>query len=388
MGHKTETDAQALARIKERRRKRRIARFALIAAVLVLAITYFTGVFGASISAAADIFDTVTLMVSSGQGYPQSLPLQNFKTANGLNNAVAVLTKSDVYVLSAGGATALTFTHGYANPVLLAAGGRLCVYNRQGQGLTVASRKKVLYTENFEGNIITAAISPGGYVAVAIKSEHYFTSEVAVYSPAFKKIYSWFSAVDYPTRVAIAPNGKTLLVACPGGHGGLLGTNLYFLNTGVEEELFTTQPGQTAVAAHYLSNSKVLVVYNGMAAVYNSNTGAEEYVYRYSGGTLTAVHYSGGRYIALTLQNAEVTSTQTVLLNHQLEEVCTVATEGVPHSIAATKNKLYLLFGSTVKVYATNGELNDTVNLAGTGQGLVTSGKVYCLEMEGIEKLS
>lgn len=384
---KTETDTQAMARIKARRTRRRTLQIVTVSVILIFALTYFTGVFGKSMSALADRTDSVSLALFRGDGYPKSTPLTTFKTARNMSASTALLTSAQVSVYSSSARQTLDLVHGYANPAMVAGKYRLCVYDRFGTGLTIASRTKVLFTEKFSLNILTAAMSENGHLAVALKSEHYYTAQVEVYNTAFEKVFTWYSADNYPVRIALSPNGKTLVAACPKGQGGELGTLLYLLDVTTGEETVLHIPGASTLAIHHISNAKLMVVYDTMVVIYNGKTGEEISRFDFSGASLTSFSFEGGRYVALALAGTDNTRGASVhVLDTNLAQISEVAAQEAPTDILMRKNRLYLVQGRQVFEYSAKGDLLQTGELSSNSMVLSDAGGVLSVSMSGLEE--
>src|SRR5699024_4230833 len=91
-----------------------------------------------------------------------------------------------------------------------------------------------------------------------------------------------------PVRVAFARDNKRLAVACLVAQGGSLQTNLYFLDIRSDEITASASAGGQPLQLHWLTNDRLLVLYDRMAAVYNAATGEQTAVFSYEGETLGA----------------------------------------------------------------------------------------------------
>lgn len=93
---------------------------------------------------------------------------------------------------------------------MLAVGGtRFAVYNRAGNELTVCSRTRTLYSQNFDSGILLCAMSNNNSLAVVTESGRY-AAQVRIYDPSMRQTYSWEMTQSDGTPIAVdfAPDSR------------------------------------------------------------------------------------------------------------------------------------------------------------------------------------
>ena len=383
------SDVRALERLKAKRHRRKVIRITALVLVLAGAIAYATGFFSASLAVLGDVVDSAALMLSPGKGYPAQLSVSGFAQAKAVGSGAALLGDNDLVIWSSSAKEALRIQHGYANPVLTSGNARACVYNRAGTELRVVSRTRELFTKNFDNTILLARMSPGGALAVATKSERYM-AQVTVYNTSFEPVYTWYSASYYPTAIAFASDNHRLAVVCPKGVGGQLGSVITLLDTRKDDKVAVIEaPGSLALEMKYLSGGELLVVYDNMAAVYNSETGEEKARYAYGDRTLLFASCEKGKNVALLFGDRnQVSLNRVVVLNNTMQEICAVDYRRAAEDLLLTRDRVYILGENAADIYDLKGELVETVPLTGRGDQLIYCKKVLAVTSREVAVVS
>ena len=383
------TDIHALERLKAKRHRRKILQGAILVLALAGGIAYATGFFSASMAVLGDAVDTAYLLMSRGKGYPADLPVSGFLQSAAVGSCTAVLGDNDVVVLSSSAKESLRVQHGYASPCLTTGKARLCIYNRGSTELQVLSRTRSLFSKKFDKEILFASMSPGGVLAVATKSERYL-AQVTVFNTGFQEIYTWYSASDYPSSVTFAQDNRRFAVVCPKAENGALGSVITLLDTRKSDVVCQiSAPGSLAVKLKYLPGNELLVVYDNMCAVYNSETGEEKARYSYDGRSLLYANAEKGKNMALVFGNESKTSlNEAVVLSSSLQEVCNVPYGKGIYGLVLTRDRLYLMGEASVDAYNLKGEALHSQALSGRGDRLVYSKKLLAFTSKEISAVT
>ena len=193
---------------KKLEHKRKLKIWALIFAVLIIAVSIFQIVLPGGI--AENLSNTISLLGSGG--YP--LELDSTATLNSVSKGsyYYVLSNTHISAFSNSGKELFSHPHGFAKPVLKVSSTRALVFNQGSTEFLIFNLRGLKESLQSEKEIITANISDSGVYALATVSEKY-ASAVTVYSKRGKVLYEWFSAEDTVNDVVISPNGKKLAVA-------------------------------------------------------------------------------------------------------------------------------------------------------------------------------
>ena len=92
-----------IERIRARRRARRIRIAALCVLALAGVLAYFTGLYGASLSLLGDVYDSVSIALTPGPGFPTGFSLSGFVTAKPFAGGFVAVGDKDVAIVAANG---------------------------------------------------------------------------------------------------------------------------------------------------------------------------------------------------------------------------------------------------------------------------------------------
>lgn len=347
-----ELKIQSIRRQRSRRKWRGIVFVIAVAAAL---LAWVTGLYGASLSLAADIGEGLQIALTQTGDYPARTGISNPSQLKELNGGFLALGSQDLAVFSATGAKLRAIQHGYGRPNITVGNNRFCVYNRAGTEYRIESRTKNIAVKNTDMPIILCEMSPGGSLAVVTQSERY-SAELAVYSTEQLPVYRW-SITDKegtPARVAFAPDNKRLAVGNLRAENGVLCTSINLLD--IRRDSVTanyTASGSILVEMRWLGSSTLLALFDNMAVTIDSSSGEELARYPYQNQTLK--DYSVDNGVALLFHAA--TGSRLVVLDTALEPVLDTLTEaaGQVTYVSSHGGIAYLLRDSSVTGLNTQG---------------------------------
>lgn len=340
-------NTRPLSPILQRRRRRK--RNLLIALVLVMALglAVLTGVFSTSIAMLGDLADSVTLAFEPG-GWPASTGIADPLQIEELAGGFVELGATDVAVFSSHGAKVRTIQPGYARPAIAVGNTRFALYNRAGAELRIESRTGTLYTHNFSSNILLCAMSNNGTTAVVTESTRY-AARVEVFDPMFDALYEWYptQADGTPVALAFASDNRRFAAGCLSAAEGQLCTKLFFMDVTADEPVatYTADAGSMILHLYWLSDSRVLAIFDDGAVLLNADDGTEVARCGFNGGTLLDVD-TAGRGIALLLSGQS--DSTLVVLDSELNELARVDA-GTSAMLCCTRTDIYLAGGNQVR---------------------------------------
>ena len=346
-----------LQEVRRRRALRRLRRLVLVLAAAGAVALYFTGAYSQAALAAREMLDSVRIALSPGAGWPVKTGIPEVWQAEPLSGGFVLLGEQDLGVWSGGGAELRTIQHGYARPVVSAGNTRFCLYGRSGYELRVEGRTETLYRRAFEQPILLAEMSTGGSVAVVTQSDR-FAAELTVWDASMEFRYGWnlTDAEGAPVRVAFAKDNKRLAVACLVAQGGSLQTNLYFLDIRSDEVTASATSTGQILQLHWLSNDKVLALYDRTAIVYDAATGEQTAVYSFGGESLGAASVSGQNCALLFSPEASDSPARLVVLDPQMQVLGEASVPAPAEGVVCTRTAAYVLRQESVAAYSLAGE--------------------------------
>ena len=344
---------QARARV----RARRLRRTALIVAVLTAVVLFTTGLVGSSVALVKDCVDTTRIALMPGPGWPQQTGVMEPTQVLPMTGGFVELDSEDVVVYSAYGAKVRSFQPGYARPVMAVGGTHFVVYNRAGSELTVCSRTRTLYSQNFDSGILLCAMSNNNSLAVVTESGRY-AAQVRIYDPSMRQTYSWEMTQNEGTPIAVAfsPDNRQFAAGTLAARQGQLGCKVYFMSTSSNSEgpAYTASQGSMLLSLDWQSESRVVAVFDTYIAVLDPRTATETARYDFGGATLQSAA-PGQRQTALLLNIRGGNSL--VTLDNDLTPLAEIPARQA-YGIKATDTAVYLLCPNAVECYGFDGVQN------------------------------
>lgn len=347
-------NTRPLSPILQRRKRRKRNLLIALVAVIALGFAVLTGVFSTSIAMLGDLADSIALTFEPG-GWPASTGITDPLQIEELAGGFVELDATDVAVFSSHGAKVRTIQPGYARPAIAVGNTRFALYNRAGAELRIESRTSTLYTHKFSSNILLCAMSANGTTAVVTESSRYAAC-VQVFDPMFDLLYEWCPTQTdgTPVAMAFASDNRRFAAGCLSASEGQLCTKLFFMDLNADEPVatYTADAGSMILHLYWLSDSRVLAVFEDFAVLLDANDGSEVARYSYNGGSLLDVD-TAGRGAALLL--AGQSDTTLVVLSGELKELAHVDA-GAAAMLCCTRTNIYLAGGNQVRRTGYDGE--------------------------------
>ena len=316
--------------------------------------------------------------------YPLTIKQEQMVDLQTVGSSIAVLTKSSIMTYSSKGTKENTVMHGYTNPVVKEGGKRLLVYDRGGNKLRVITQSSEIGEVTTESPILCADISSSGKVAVAMSYKSN-TPAVIVYNENLKVAYRYFVTEDF-TSVAFSEDGTRLALLSLTSPDGILGANLYELDTAKSEDAKITHISNIVpLAVSYKAGGGLFVVGKDSTVCIN---GISQKRFEYT-GTLERFSFVGrdslllvtenmfSSYSALTLLSGDASVKKSMELN---DDVLDVYSDGGRIEILSKK--------SLGNFDSTLGRLNE-IPISTTCRKVVYNGEdAYTMGEDTIQKYS
>lgn len=365
---------------RRRRLKRRIQALVLLLLVVAGILFFTTGAYIATATWVSDGYESLRLGLSPGDGFPMEFIMNGYIKAEPLaDNGFAALGERDAVLVSSSGQLRRV-THSYLQPGLSAGNTRAVIYSRGGSEFTVESRTETLARHSTDQDILFCTLSPGGWLAVVTNSRYRAT--LSVYGPSYDMgdvVFQMPVTDDKPVLAAFAGDNRSLVLGCWGNRYGTQGSTLYLLRTDRDSVQAEIQVDNARLLrAEYLSSGRVLAIFDGFAALYNTK-GEQLARYDYNGRRLVTADVRDGK-TALVFGTTTGERVQTVLLNAGLEALfeATADVERTPQVLVAPDGVL-LLGGWWVQAYSNDGTLQRSQTLDAMPYTLVWAGQPLAL---------
>ena len=384
--------AGRVSRLSEiRRRRKRRRQLTVLAAMLLVAaiLAGVAGVYGSAMVGLGDVLDSVRIWLQPGPGFPVHTGVRQALSVQPVNGGFALLGTQDLQVYSDSGRQLRSIQHSYARPGLAAGGSHLCLYSRGGYELQVESRSQTLYTASLPGSILLCDMSSNDSLAVLTTSTR-GTAELIVYDSRFRQIYGWqmTESEGDPLVLAFAPDNRQLAVGAIRTQDGRLVSQVHLLDTGSDYVTATySATGSLLLAAEWLSNNRLLAVFDSFAVVLSSK-GEEVARLDYSPGEEPMDVSVCGRTTALLLrENTVDESGRLLILNDTLTALADFSLYGA-EQVVCGRTAAYCMTNGSVHSYDFSGDLNwEHSSLSSPQALLVRGGKVMLFTSEKAELL-
>lgn len=284
-----------------------------------------------------------------------------------MNGGFVVASTVGVQVFDGAGSKTYTEIYGMADPAV-AAGGKICAaYDLGGKALKVFDAAGILGSMETDRDIISAALSPGGYLALCTEESGGYKASVSVYkSGAYtysKPVFQWYSGQGYILSAALTPDDKRLAVLTLTGSGSRI---VFFSLDSTDEKGSCTLDGRLALDIRLTGDGRVLAVCKD-ALVAVTSDGASEVLADYSDKYLTGWS-AGDSFTALVLSDYMVGDQgRIVTADDEGKTLGTIETQRKIISVSACGDHLAVLYGDGFAVYDKNlNECANDDNTAGT----------------------
>ncbi|MDL2253558.1 DUF5711 family protein [Ruminococcaceae bacterium OttesenSCG-928-I18] len=377
-----------LQAVKRKKRLRKMLALVLVLLVLAGLGLYFSGLYLYVGLAAGNVYDSLRIRLTPGDGWPAPFSITGYVTSEGMNaGGFASLGDKDMAVFSSKGKELRRTQHGYANPGISTGSTRVIVYNRGGTEYVVEGRSDTVLRRNTEQEILFAEMSPNGSVAVVTSSR--YRANLEIYGPIYdaEPDFSWSMVDEKPIVGAFHADNREFALASLSAQGGALGTTIYLLRTDRAEPLAQVRADDARILQlEYLSQNRLLAVYDTYTALYD--LGGEQVArYDYGGSSLLAADIAEGR-CALVFGSAARDSFEVVLLNAKLEPLFEKSTQGTENPrVLSASNGLYLLRGQEVEAYSLDGTQVERREYEAKPLDLVQAGVPLVLTVTSAESL-
>lgn len=342
---------------KKRRKKYAARRFARLIAAGVITLLVIAGVF---LAAKNDLLGVTGDLIASAASGGGSLPAEFSGDATvsmfDWGGSVGILTDTAVYLYSTGGRELLYEQHGMTAPSAEASGRRLLVYDRGGTKLLVRTRTAALFERTYDYEIIAASLSGEGFLTVVTGAQRY-ASQVTVYDPDFKEIFTWSPAEEYVVAAAVGPDGRTVAAASVYASGGEIYSAVHLFAADSSEELAQRRFDGSAVIGLSFTDGGVRVICDNQAAEIDTKGNLLGY-YRYGGELAAYLCPPGGDGTVLLFDKyTETRSCKLVFLGKEMKERASASAAGKLAACCCDAKRAAVYCSGNLTVFGTDGSM-------------------------------
>ena len=256
--------------------------------------------------------------------------------------------------------------HAYTNSIIRVAGSKTLIYESSGNELSVEDAENVIYTKEFDNNILFARISSEGYTGVVTTSDN-FNCELKVFDKKGTLVYGR-ECMELVSGLSFLSGSTGCVITYVAAEGGKLVTSVQKLDFSQDGELWTS-PGMTTTGYEVYGYDSGAFVLGYDACGYVDNNGQICSYYQYD-GDMKGGSSSGGqsavivnnddrrKYIAALFSGG---GTEPIIINLEEPAVDVIVEEGLA----------YVLTEGHMMAYDFNGEVRSIAHVSDSYTGFV-----------------
>lgn len=273
--------------------------------------------------------------------------------------------------------------HSYTNSVICVAGSKTLVYESSGNELSVEDADDVIYTKEFDNNIIFARISPEGYTGVVTTSEN-FNCELLVYDKKGTLVYER-ECMELVSCLSFLAESKGCVITYLAAESGKLITNVQKLDFSQHGEIWTS-PGLNTTGLEVYGFDGGAFVLGMDACGYVDDNGQISSYYSYD-GDMKGGSSSGGQS-AVIVNNDDRRKYIAALFNGGGTEPIIIDLDEPAVDVTVSDGLAYVLTEGHMMAYDFNGDVRSLAHVSDSYTGFVRcEGHVFLKGYNKIDRI-
>lgn len=285
---------------------------------------------------------------------------------------IIILTETHIFIYDSQGHLYLSVLHGMSNPVCEIVGTNILYYGRQGKTARVISfYGEEIATYSVDGEIVSAALSKNGYVAIAYKSTKGISKVDIHYG---NQTMEWKDSESFVFMVRFSSDNQSILIGTYNADesGQLISTIKEYTKLTSEPRNVWTLSGALVIDLHYLDGNPIVIADEKILALKSGGTTEE---YSYGGKTLISYHFYKSGLVLEFSQFTAFDARQVLLLTKELEEKATYSTEAEVTAYYLDSGTFYILSEGILQWYTKDGEEVAELAVPKDAVGMVVIGR-------------
>ncbi|MBQ8567651.1 MAG: hypothetical protein IJ446_00345 [Oscillospiraceae bacterium] len=278
-----------------------------------------------------------------------------------MDDYLAIIDDSHFFVYDTDGSEVKKVQHSYSNPILTVSDKKALIYDLGGNGFSLESKYKSLYSLSCENTILLAELSTNDCVAVVTKSDKYL-SLLDVYNAKGAKIFTYKSYDGRIIDVTFLSDNSGVILTILSASDGMIKSELLKLKfDSLSAEWRSDSTSALAVDASIDENNSI-VLFGDTKCSYVNDSGIILAEHEYGDDLLD--YASSSELAAVLLENSALRKYTLMLVssNNCTEAVYAELPEAARH-IAVKDKMVYVLTGSGIYTYNNMGLEVSGVNL-------------------------
>jgi len=373
-------------RKKEKRRRRIIKLIVFLVLVLVVGgLYYFRDKWYPKLEGLGEKYQTT--IQNNGKLAEGNFPIEimggseyQFEITN---KTGYLLNDAFVYIYNQNGGLTDSRQHGYSNPIMKSADGRVLIYENGGYNFRVESYKKTVFTKKMENTIIFGRMNED-YIAIVTASDK-FASVLTVYDRKGKFVYGR-ECVERIIDVSFTENGNGCLLSFINASNGALINVTEKIKFDASEPLWVSEPAETFCIDSYSLESGGAVVLGEEECAYYDDSGkiinSSVYEGTFAGGDVS------GKHTAIITNDEQRRKYVLTLIADESSEPILINSEEVLKDVAIYDDCAYIMTSKNIMAYDFTGQLRSTVEISDAYKSFRRSDDyIFLLGYEKIDRI-
>lgn len=284
-----------------------------------------------------------------GNGYPVSMSGSTVLHMEDMEGSLALLSDTSFTMLNSRGKETVRRPHTYTNPLMEVAGKYALIAEAGGTRLSLETRSQTVWEKTLDYDIVSAAVSENGTVAVVTSADQSYSCEILVFKSNGDQLYRRSrgrQAVD----VAVSPDGRSAAVVSLAADNGDICSYLevFRFDSDSQEPAFSEQEtGIMLCAVEYLSDGTLAAVGDTALWITDAQAGSVTRC-SYNGRQLLGYAVSGDTAAVVTQAYGSTDGGEVSVFGRDGSLLYTETFSGAFRNLAAWDNGYLLLTGETL----------------------------------------
>ena len=268
-----------------------------------------------------------------------------------LSGSLAAASNSRILLMGEDGQVRYSESILFTNCTVTGNGKWAAVYDVGGKEIYVLDTQGEVYRLTLDGDILAAALNPGGYLAVTVNTSGYKAS-VEVYDPKGEKVFAFHSGDQFLMTAAVSADSRQMAAVTMGQEDGSFVSSLALYRLGREERYAECLLPENALVYDLgaVGGSYCAVTETGLRFVTTGGKLAGSY--SYDGGYLHRCSLGGDGYAALLLGRYKSGSQgRLVTVDSQGRELASLDIDEEVMSLSAAGKYVAVLYQDHLTIY-------------------------------------
>ena len=345
------------ARQKKPKTKKRLILLAVIVAVVALFWAKW------DVLNPSSVWTWLNIAITGGEngdGFPTEAEGSNVISMQPVGNYLAVVTQNTLTVYNKSAGNVISRTHSFSDPLVDTSGNCVMMAEIGGRRVEVQSIGGKVRTIKTDKNIVSAAVSDNGSVAVVTESDKSHISEVVFYNNKGQAKLHWYSSEALISGIALRKDGKQMAAIGVFAKNGAMQSRLLVFSTGSNKDPKRYDGADRILCdVRYLENGSVAAIGNNCLWIAKSGANAPA-EYSFDNRRLLSWEISGD-HVGVVLQSYGSTEdSELVVTDKAAKQLYSVPFKGSFRGIAPAGKEFFLLNGTELLTMNDKGETAST----------------------------